>query len=129
LRRGRLRLGEVEEEAQRMGEAEHKAETHQRLGNTICGALVREIEKLDLLHEITPPRWRDARFALHRDPALGEESLEALWTNERGYRLGSITIHADGSFFAKYDIIRPHPHKAHWFIEAVSAWGRAGVLK
>lgn len=104
-------------------------ETQHKLGEKICAALTGELEKLKLEKEIPHPQWREAAFNLIRDPALGDESLEALWLNERGAKLGSATIHADGSFFAEYDVVQPHPQKSSWFIEAVSVWGRNDVLK
>lgn len=99
------------------------------LGERICAAMAQEIDKLGLAAEIAPPRWEEARFRIQRDPALGETSLEGVWLNERGGKLGSVTIHSDDSFFAEYDIIRPHPGRAGWFIEAVSAWGRGETIK
>ncbi len=56
-------------------------------------------------------------------------SLEGVWLTEQGGKLGTIIIHHDDSFFAEYDIIRPHPSKSKWFIEAVSAWGRNENIK
>lgn len=106
-----------------------KAEAQRQLGEQICSALGKEIEKLELTQAIGAPRWHEAQFSLQQDPALGDESLEALWLNAQGAKLGSVTIHADGSFFAEYDIIKPHPSKPSWFIEAVSAWGRGEVIK
>jgi len=104
-------------------------EIQREMGQRICSALAEEIGKLELGQEIARPHWHEASFSLIRDPALGVESLEALWLNERGAKLGSATIHTDGSFFAEYDIIRPHPRRARWFIEAVSVWGRNDLLK
>jgi len=102
---------------------------HSQLGQRICTALGKEIEKLQLDEVFAAPQWSEASFKLIRDPALGDESLEALWVNAQGAKLGSATIHHDGSFFAEYDIIRPHPRKTRWFIEAVSVWGRNDTLK
>ena len=112
-----------------MDKATLKAEQHRPLGEKICAAMEVEITKLGFAAAITPPRWEDARFIVQRDPALGEESLEGIWLNEHGGKLGSVTIHSDSSFFAEYDIIRAHPTKAKWFIEAVSAWGRDTTIK
>jgi hypothetical protein len=112
-----------------MPEVDNMVDMKRELGQRICSAMAEEIGKLELDQEIGHPQWHEASFSLVRDPALGDESLEALWLNERGAKLGSATIHADGSFFAEYDIIRPHPQKARWFIEAVSVWGRNDILK
>lgn len=112
-----------------MSDAALKADQQRVLGARICNALEREIDKLGLAGEITSPRWNQAQFCLKRDPALDEESLEGVWLSEHGGKLGSVIIHHDGSFFAEYDIIRGHPSRAKWFIEAVSAWGRDDSLK
>jgi hypothetical protein len=112
-----------------MSDIDNAIKTHAELGARICTALTAEIEKLALEAEIPPPAWEDAHFNLVRDPALGDESLEALWLNERGAKLGSATIHGDGNFFAEYDIIRTHPKKPRWFIEAVSVWGKGETVK
>lgn len=106
-----------------------RVEKSQALGEHICRALSEEIKRLHLAEEITPPSWAEATFRVHRDPALGNESLEALWLHGNGIKLGSATLHDDGSFFAEYDIIRPHPHKTKWFVEAVTAWGRNDDIK
>lgn len=112
-----------------MTEIESVVDSHRPLGIKICQALSNEIDKLELGQDIGAPDWEAATFNVIRDPALGDESLEALWLNERGAKLGSATIHADGSFFAEYDVIRPHPSKKRWFIEAVSVWGKNDTLK
>lgn len=112
-----------------MNDAEEKAEEKRKLGESICHALQGELDKLGLSEKPTMPKWACARFSLHRDPALGMESLEALWLGGNGEKLGSATLHDDGSFYAEYDVIQPHPHKAKWFVEAVVTWGNTGVLK
>lgn len=112
-----------------MAEVTTLNEAQNKLGEKICAALAVELEKLELEQEIAKPQWQKAKFNLVRDPALGDESLEALWLNERGAKLGSVVLHADGSFFAEYDVIRPHPRKTRWFIEAVSVWGRDDDLR
>ncbi len=38
-------------------------------------------------------------------------------------------FHADGSFFAEYDVIRDHPGDPRWFVEAVNAWGRGSDIR
>lgn len=108
---------------------EERIEEHRKVGEKICEALSGEIDKLELPDPLQKPRWDAANFELQHDPALGTTSLEARWLGERGEKLGSAMLHEDGSFFADYDVIRPHPHKAKWFVEAVSAWGRTGVMK
>lgn len=112
-----------------MSDAAHTAARYRSFGEQICTAMAKEIEKLGFSSEITPPCWEEAQFTLQQDPALGELSLEGIWLSAHGGKLGSVIIHHDGSFFAEYDIIRPHPAKTKWFIEAVSAWGREANIK
>lgn len=112
-----------------MSNVAQKAESQRPLVEQICAAMSAEIAKLGLSKQISPPRWEHASFSIQRDPALGDESLEGLWLSDQGGKLGSVTIHSDGSFFAEYDIIRPHPAKPKWFVEAVSSWGRENIIK
>lgn len=112
-----------------MNEAAHRAEQQRSLGERICAAMEKEIEKLGLTGEIPAPIWELAQFHIRRDPALGEQSLEGVWLSEHGGKVGSVIIHHDGAFFAEYDIIRTHPTRGKWFIEAVSAWGRDAGIK
>jgi hypothetical protein len=47
------------------------------------------------------------------------------WLDERGYRIGMLVFHPDGSCFADFDVVRMHPVDARWFVEAVEAWAGA----
>jgi len=98
-------------------------------GEKIRAALIAEAEKLGLTEPLALPTWDEARFELQRDPASGQESLAVLWKNARGHLQGSIMMHADGSFFAEYDVVRTHPKKPKWFVEAVTAWGHDDTVK
>ena len=40
-----------------------------------------------------------------------------------------LLFHADDSFFAEYDIVRPHPGNPRLFVEAVEAWGRGQDIR
>lgn len=71
----------------------------------------------------------DAVYTLARDPANGDYSLLGEWRDERGSKTGSLAFHADGSFFVEHDIVRPHPSKPRWFVEAVTAWGKGEVIR
>lgn len=104
------------------------AELHP-FGERVRAALIAEMEKLGLAEPPHLPAWGEASFELQRDPASGGETLAALWRNARGHQQGCILIHADGSFFAEYDVVQPHPHKPRWFVEAVTAWGREDTIK
>ena len=63
-----------------------------------------------------------AAYRLERDPASGDDSLVGEWHDARGYRIGMVVFHGDGSCFAEFDIVRAHPRDARWFVEAVEAW-------
>lgn len=62
------------------------------------------------------------------DPS-GSESLRGIWRGDDGWKRGQLLFHADGSFFAEYDVVRAHPEDPRWFVEAVEAWGRDEVIK
>ncbi len=109
--------------------AQHRAAQLRPRGEKIRAALMAEVAKLDLAAPPALPQWESAAFELQRDPASGGETLAALWRNARGHQLGCILLHADGSFFAEYDVVQPHPRKPQWFIEAVTAWGRDDTIK
>ncbi len=66
----------------------------------------------------------EANYYLEFDPGSGEYSLKGDWVDERGMKQGSLVFHADGSFFVEQDVVKAHPKKKNWFVEAVNAWGR-----
>lgn len=66
-----------------------------------------------------------ARYRLRQDPASGADSLVAEWLDARGYPIGMLVFNADGSCFGEYDVVRAHPQKPRWFVEAVEAWAGA----
>lgn len=93
----------------------------------ICHALGREIARLGL--DDAPPDSAALTCQLQQDPASGALTLAGAWRNARGHLLGQVLLHGDGSFFAEYDVIRPHPTKPRWFVEAVTAWGRGDEIR
>ncbi len=95
----------------------------------VCKAMEAEIEKIGMDRDSINPRLERARFELHRDPALGQTSLVGVWRNAEGMKQGEILFHEDGSFFAEYDVVCPHPSDSRWFIEAVTAWGKGEEVK
>jgi len=44
-------------------------------------------------------------------------------------REGELTFHADGTFYAEYDVIRVHPRNGRLFVEAINAWGKGREIK
>jgi len=100
------------------------------LGEQVCAALESEYHKLGFSVESALGIDFDALvFALKRDPFSQQDSVEGIWVDQQRQRLGSLVFHADGSFFAEYDVIKPHPAKPRWFVEAVTAWGQGGNVK
>lgn len=100
------------------------------LGESICQALANEVRKIgitDKARVIAP--WERASFELQRDPANGEYSLLGIWKDVGGGNKGRIIFHSDGSFYAEYDVVEPHPQDQRWFVEAVHAWGKNGNIK
>lgn len=99
------------------------------LGVSVCETLQKEMLKMGLGLDLINPRLERASFELSRDPASGEFSLIGTWRDKNGNKQGMILFHADGSFFAEYDVICEHPKKPHWFVEAVTAWGKDDLIK
>lgn len=102
--------------------AQRIAETS-RLAFSICRAMQHEVFKLGLegVHVGDPG---NAVYRLSTDPASGQDSLRGEWRDRRGQKQGELTFHADGTFYAEYDVIRTHPRNGRLFVEAVNAWGR-----
>ena len=100
-------------------------------GEAICDRLVEEMHALGFgdgdLGGI--PEYSKARFHLSQDPYSGGATLVAEWGDEQGLTVGSLKFHADGSFYAEYDVILPHPGEPRWFVEGVIAWGKDAILK
>ncbi len=100
------------------------------LGEQVCAALETAYHKLGFTPEQGLGVDFDALvFALRRDPFSQENSVEGIWLDGHRQRLGSLVFHADGTFFAEYDVVKPHPAKPRWFVEAVTAWGQGNEVK
>jgi hypothetical protein len=98
------------------------------LAHAICRAMQEEVFKLGLgdVRVADPGR---AVYRLSTDPASGQDSLLGEWRDQQGQKQGELTFHADGSFYAEYDVVRMHPENGRLFIEAVNAWGRDGDIR
>ncbi|MDD2723302.1 MAG: hypothetical protein PHH59_04660 [Methylovulum sp.] len=102
------------------------------LAECVCQRLCEEINKLgfaasDIRHF---PRYDEARFELVKDPYTGVLNMSCYWFDtDKNQRLGRLQFNSDGSFYAEYDIVKPHPGKAKWFVEGVTAWGQADNIK
>jgi hypothetical protein len=100
------------------------------LAEEVCHLLSEEVTKLGFAPaEVVLQGPEQARYRLERDVATCEFSLVGDWADARGGKLGQLLFHADGSFFVEQDVVRPHPSKRQWFVEAVNAWGRDRAIK
>ena len=109
----------------------HQFEQHKLLGIEICQEMLRAILKIGFSEtEIGAiPEFERAEFTLIKDPFTADENLTGYWYDKNKQRIGNIQFLSDGSFYAEYDIVKPHPSKKQWFVEAVSAWGKPGQIK
>lgn len=105
---------------------------NRELAECICRRLCEEINKLGFAADAIAhyPRYDDARFELVKDPYTGVDNLLCYWIDpSNNQRLGRLQFNSDGSFYAEYDVVKPHPNKRQWFVEGVSAWGKADNIK
>jgi hypothetical protein len=107
----------------------YRYEQEKELGRKICDTLLSEMDRLGLKRDLINPRFERASFELSRDPSNGEYSLVCEWRDKNGLKQGTILFHADGSFFAEYDVVCEHPFNNNMFVEAVTAWGNVGLIK
>ena len=108
---------------------EQRVQQVRAIGETVCEALRMEVFKMGLPVGHIDPDFNRAEYTLSRDPASGEDSLLGVWRDPKGRKQGEILFHADGSFFAEYDVISEHPKQPRWFVEAVTAWGRDDIVR
>ncbi|MET0082452.1 MAG: hypothetical protein ABW079_05530 [Sedimenticola sp.] len=100
------------------------------LSSEIFRLMCSEVSKLGFAsNEVTLKHPEQAVYRLEQDPASCEYSLVGDWLDERGFKLGTLLFHADGSFFVEHDVVRVHPGKDRLFVEAVNAWGRNREIK
>jgi hypothetical protein len=110
-------------------EIEHRRHQVRDMAESVAEALRQEVIKMGFPITCIDPDINRAEYTLSRDPASGEHALIGIWRDQRGYKQGEILFHADGSFFAEYDVISTHPKKTKWFVESVTAWGRDNLVK
>jgi len=106
-------------------------ETNRNLAECICRRLREEIDKLGFeAKEIRHyPNYDTADFALIKDPYTSENNLACYWYDAIKQRIGRLQFNSDGSFYAEFDVVKPHPAKTKWFVEGVTAWGNAYRIK
>lgn len=96
------------------------------LGDLICVALRRQVEKLGLSIG-DEPDWCKLGFVETVDPYSQEISLVGTWRG--GERYGTVTLFPDGRVFAEYQVLQPHPKLADQYVESVQVWGSAEKLR
>lgn len=106
--------------------------TNRNPGIAICQRLREEIDKLgfsaaEIKHY---PNYDNAGFELIKDPYTGKHNLTGYWYDEfKKLRIGRLQFNSDGTFYAEYDVVKTHPGQSKWFVEGVTAWGKAGNIK
>ena len=107
--------------------------THNRqLAESVCQRLSQEINKLgfDVAEIKNYPVYDEASFVLIKDPYTGEYNLAGYWYDAvNKQRIGRLQFNSDGTFYAEYDVVKTHPTKPLWFVEGVTAWGKADNIK
>lgn len=96
------------------------------LGDKVCAAVRRQVEKLGLSIG-DEPVWAKATFVETVDPYSQEINLIGTWRGEARY--GTVTIFPDGRVFAEYQVLLPHPEKEGSYVEAVQVWGSPEKLR
>jgi hypothetical protein len=85
--------------------------TNRDRGTSICQRLSEEINELGFISaEIQRyPRYDDALFILIKAPYTGEHNLTGYWYDEANkQRIGRLQFNSDGTFYAEYDVAKPH---------------------
>jgi hypothetical protein len=99
-------------------------------GMELIAALQEKIAKLYLPGDaIIIPPFEAARFTLEHDLYNGKQTLRAAFFPSPHYCIGFLLFHSDGSSYAEYHVMRLHPARPQWFIEAVEAWVRDGKIQ
>lgn len=106
-------------------------EARREFGKAVCQRISENIAKLgfQLQTDITLPNYDAAEFSLVTDPYTQSQDLVGYWYNAGKQRIGQIKFHGDGSVYAEYDVVKPHPTKKQWFVEAINAWGQRDNIK
>jgi hypothetical protein len=105
---------------------------NRHLAECVCQRLSEEINMLGFAEaEIKHyPDYDDASYVLIKDPYTGEHNLTCHWYDElKKMRIGRLQFNSDGTFYAEYDVVKTHPGKSKWFVEGVTAWGKAENIK
>ena len=114
------------------GDIRQHIEAKRAFGTAVCRRIIEAIAKLGfpLQTRIHLPDFDDAEFCLVTDPFTQNQDLVGYWYSAgKQQRIGQIKFHGDGSFYAEYDIIQPHPRNKSCFVEAINAWGKEDNIK
>jgi len=113
------------------GGIEEYVAAKREFGKAVCQRISENIAKLGfpLQTDLTLPNYDAAEFSLVTDPFSQSQDLVGYWYNAGKQRIGQIKFHGDGSFYAEYDVVKPHPNKKQFFVEAINAWGRRDNIK
>ena len=105
--------------------------TKREFGQAVCNSIGQCVAKLGFPAEVklSLPEFDSAVFNLTTDPYTQSRDLVGYWYSATQQRIGQIKFHGDGSFYAEYDVVQPHPTKKRWFVEAINAWGRQDNIK
>lgn len=108
-----------------------RLQQHQSTGTQICLAMLEALRKIGFADTDfnSVPEFAQAEFSLVRDPYTASDNLTGYWYDSHKHKIGNIQFLSDGSFYAEYDVVKPHPTKKQWFVEAVSAWGKNEQIK
>lgn len=107
------------------------SEQKRSFGEAICRRIIDSLEKFGFANadKLKAPVYDEARFCLVTDPFTQSQDLVGYWYDDRQQRIGQIRFHGDGSFYAEFDVFKPHPVKANFYIEAINAWGNQDNIK
>ncbi|WNB76897.1 hypothetical protein [Methylomonas koyamae] len=112
-------------------ELQQHLEAKRGFGKAVCQRMTENIVKLGfpLQTDLSLPDFDAAVFSLVTDPFTQSRDLVGYWYSAGKQRIGQIKFHGDGSFYAEYDVVKPHPSNKRWFVEAINAWGRQDDIK
>lgn len=94
-------------------------------GQAVCDSMSKTLAKLGFPESLNLPKpdFDSAVYSQETDPYLQSLYLVGFWYSETKQRIGQIKFNCDGSFYAEFDVVQPHPSKKQWFVEAINAWG------
>jgi hypothetical protein len=100
-------------------------------GTSVCQRISENIAKLgfSVQTRIVLPSYDAVQFSLVTDPYSQAQDLVGYWYDSKQQRIGQIQFLGDGSVYAEYDIVQPHPSKKQFFVEAINAWGSQDNIK